>query len=122
MTAISGHSSGATRARSLARGPDASRAQRTGHVAARTQMGPSSTVEVTARKFSWMENLVHVDGRLMVANHVFFPDPYCVVQIDCRHLVDNIMVLESYRVGRRYATQILKVLESSRDLLAFHRF
>lgn len=85
-------------------------------------MGPSSTVEVTARKFSWMENLVHVDGRLMVANHVFFPDPYCVVQIDCRHLVDNIMVLESYRVGRRYATQILKVLESSRDLLAFHRF
>lgn len=67
-------------------------------MAARTQMEPLSTVEVTARKFSWMENLVHVDGRLIVANLVFFSDPYCVVQVDCRHLVDNMMVLESCRV------------------------
>lgn len=77
-----------------------------------------------------MENLTHVDGRLLVANPVFFSDPFCVVQIDRRRLVDNMIVLESCRVVVVSGGEVLEgdmqpeysVLKSSRDLLAFHRF
>ena len=40
-------------------------------------MGPSSTVEVTARKLFYMENLAHMNGRLMVANPVFIRPIVC---------------------------------------------